>query len=98
MLLEGIRLSANDKANLPGPPQGLHAARNGNAAPVKLSDWFAAFGNATTEPAATNAYWDTKPQRDPNEYHRMRGGCPTEPAGTSPKCDRHDGRDAGPSN
>jgi hypothetical protein len=30
----------NAKANLPGPLQGLHAARNQNAAPVKLSGWF----------------------------------------------------------
>jgi hypothetical protein len=30
------------QANLPGPLQGLHAARNTNAAPVKLSDWFGA--------------------------------------------------------
>ncbi len=31
---------ANAQANLPGPLQRLHAARNRNAAPVKLSDWF----------------------------------------------------------
>ena len=30
----------NAQANLPGPPQRLHAARNQNAAPVKFSDWF----------------------------------------------------------
>jgi hypothetical protein len=33
--------AANDNANLPGPLQELHAARNRNAAPVKFSDWFA---------------------------------------------------------
>lgn len=32
----------NDNANLPGPLQGLHAAQNRNAAPVKFSDWLAA--------------------------------------------------------
>ena len=30
----------NDKANLPGPPQGHYIARNENAAQVKLSDLF----------------------------------------------------------
>ena len=34
------RPSPNAKAKLPGPLQGLHAAQNSNAAPVKLSDWF----------------------------------------------------------
>jgi hypothetical protein len=34
-------LSANDKANLLGPLQRLLAARNRNAAPVRVSDWFA---------------------------------------------------------
>ena len=31
--------SPNAQANLPGPLQRLHAARNQNAAPVKFSDW-----------------------------------------------------------
>src|SRR5262249_5616293 len=40
-LMKHLRIPPpNDKANLPGPRQGLHAARNENAAPVKLSDWF----------------------------------------------------------
>ena len=30
----------NEKANLPGPLQRMHAAQNRNAAPVKFSDLF----------------------------------------------------------
>src|SRR5688500_18219038 len=36
-----IARAPNVKANLPGPLQRLKAARNRNAAPVKLSDWLA---------------------------------------------------------
>src|SRR5262249_40243329 len=36
------RRSPNARANLPGPLQRQHAARNRNAAPVKFSDWLAA--------------------------------------------------------
>jgi len=38
----GQPLRANAQANLLGPLQRLHAARNRNAAPVKFSDWLAA--------------------------------------------------------
>ena len=45
--------SPNEKANLPGPLQRLHAARNRNAAPVKFSDWFA--GASYRVPTALSA-------------------------------------------
>jgi hypothetical protein len=41
---------SNDKANLPGPLQEHHIARNWNAAPVKLSDWFAGAFTWGSEP------------------------------------------------
>ena len=38
--VRGVLSSPNDNANLAGPLQGNHVARNKNAAPLKLSDWF----------------------------------------------------------